>query len=378
MAPRDAHFMRLAVQLGRKGLGRTSPNPPVGAVVVAGGRIVGRGYHHGPGKFHGEIEALRDAGARARGATLYVSLEPCNHHGRTPPCTEAILTAGVRRVVFGVRDPNPHVRGGGAARLRRRGVAVDSGIEAHACAELIAGFLTVARLRRPLVALKLAGTLDGRIATASGASRWITGEPARRYAHGLRNEYDAVMVGAGTVIADDPALTCRIRGGRDPLRVIVDGRLRVPLTAQVLRAGAAPGTLLATTVERGAKLATLRRRGITVLAQPGRGGVLSLRRLLSRLAARGVTSVLIEGGAGLAAAALRARVVDRLFLFVAPKLIGGDGIPLVGPLGVRGMRDTLGVRVLGASRVGADLLLRGVVEYRKKTGTGTGTGTGRV
>ena len=354
----DADYMRLAVRLGRRGLGRSSS--PVGAVVVAKGRVVGRGFHRRDGAPHAEVEALHAAGAHSRGATLYVTLEPCNHHGRTPPCTDAVLASGVRRVVFGLRDPNPRVRGGGAARLRRRGIAIESGVEAAACAELIAGFSTVARLGRPLVALKLAASLDGRIASRTGAARWITGAAARRAVHRLRDEYDAVMVGAGTVIADDPALTCRRPRGRDPLRVVVDGRLRVPLSARVLTNAAAPGTLLATTMQTGRKLATLRQRGVSVLALPGRKGVLSLRRLLARLAQRGVTSVLIEGGATLAAAALRERVVDRLFVFVAPKLIGGDGVPMLGPLGVSAMGDALGVRVLGISRLGADWLVRAV------------------
>src|SRR5215470_11964521 len=358
----DAAFMREALRLGRKGLGRSSPNPPVGAVVVANRRVVGRGYHRHAGAPHGEAEALRQAGARSRGATLYVTLEPCNHHGRTGPCTDAILAAGVRRVVFGVRDPNRRVRGGGAARLRRRGIRVESGVEAEACAELIAGFASVARRRRPLVALKLAATLDGRIATARGASRWITGESARRVAHRLRNEYDAIMVGAGTIAADDPALTCRLVRGRDPLRVIVDGRLRVPLAAQVLTNAAATGTLLATTMRHHRKLTTLRRRGVSLVTLPGRAGVLSLRRLLTHLAGRGISSVLIEGGAALAAAALRERVVDRLFIFIAPKLIGGDGVPMVRALGIRAMRDALGVRVQAVRRLGADLLVQGVPE----------------
>jgi diaminohydroxyphosphoribosylaminopyrimidine deaminase/5-amino-6-(5-phosphoribosylamino)uracil reductase len=300
---------------------------------------------------------LRAAGTRSRGATLYVSLEPCNHHGRTPPCTDAVLAAGVRRVVFGARDPNRLVRGGGAARLRRRGVVVHGGVEADACAELIAGFTSVVTRRRPLVTLKLAASLDGRIATRGGASRWITGAPARRLVHRLRDEHDAVMVGAGTVIADDPRLTCRRRGGRDPLRVIVDGRLRVPLTARVLASAAASGTLVVTAVRSGRKLATLRRRGVQVLSLPGRGGVLRLRRVLTALAERGVTSVLLEGGATLAGAVLRERVVDRLFLFVAPKLIGGDGVAMIGPLGVATPRDAIAVRVLKVSRLGTDLLV---------------------
>lgn len=360
----DAAFMRLALRLGRKGLGRTSPNPPVGAVVVADRRIVGRGFHRAAGGPHAEVEALRAAGARSRGGTLYLTLEPCNHHGRTPPCTDAIIDAGVRRVVFGIRDPNPAVRGGGASRLRRRGIRVEEGIEAEACRELIAGFASIAQRGRPLVALKLAATLDGRIATRSGASRWISGAPARRFVHGLRDEYDAVMVGAGTVIADDPALTCRRRGGRDPLRVIVDGRLRVPLRARAVSGDAAPGTLLATAVRSGRKLDALRRRGVAVLTLPGRNGVLSLRVLLAGLAARNVSSVLLEGGAALAAAALREGVIDRVFLILAPTLIGGDGRAMIGALGVSALGDALRVNVLGVSRLGGDMLVRAVPERR--------------
>ncbi|MGH7787530.1 MAG: bifunctional diaminohydroxyphosphoribosylaminopyrimidine deaminase/5-amino-6-(5-phosphoribosylamino)uracil reductase RibD, partial [Candidatus Binatia bacterium] len=250
----------------------------------------------------------------------------------------------------------------GAERLRRRGVAVVGGVEMAACAELIAAFASVARRGRPLVTLKLAATLDGRIATRSGASRWITGAPARQMVHRLRDQADAVMVGAGTVRADDPLLTCRLPRGRDPLRVVVDGRLRVPLTARVLTNDSARGTLLATVMTKGRKLETLRRRGVSVEVLPGRAGVLSLRRLLERLAARGVHSVLIEGGAGLAAAALRERVVDRLLLFIAPRLIGGDGRGLLGPLGVATMGDALGLRIERVSRIGDDWLVRAVPE----------------
>ena len=356
----DADYMRLAVALGRRALGRTGPNPCVGAVVVAGNRIVGRGYHRRAGGPHGEIEALRAAGARARGATLYVTLEPCNHHGRTPPCTDAVVASGVRRVVFGIRDPNPHVRGGGAARLRRRGLQVDGGVEADACAELHAGFLTVARLGRPLVTLKLAATLDARIATRRGESRWITGAAARRDVHRLRSEHDAIMVGAGTVIADDPRLTARIRGGRDPLRVIIDGRLRVPLGARVLTKKAATGTLLVTTMAAGRKLESLRRRGVSIWTLPGRHGVVSVRAVLRRLAEQGISSVLLEGGAMLAAAALRERVVDRCLFFFAPKLVGGDGRPMVGPLGVSAMDEAYALDVREVSRLGADLLVHAV------------------
>jgi diaminohydroxyphosphoribosylaminopyrimidine deaminase/5-amino-6-(5-phosphoribosylamino)uracil reductase len=362
----DAAFMRAALDLGRRGLGRTSPNPPVGAVVVAAGKVVGRGYHHRAGQPHGEVLALRDAGARARGATLYVTLEPCNHHGRTPACTEAILAAGVKRLVFGARDVNPEVRGRGAARLRRAGLAVQGGVERAACEELVAAFARRVTVGLPLVTLKLAASLDGRIATRTGASRWITGAPARRLVHRWRNEMDAVLVGAGTVIADDPALTCRMRGGRDPLRVVVDGRLRVPRGARVFSGDMAARTLLFTAKRSGAKIAILRRRGVEVVALPGRAGVFSLRDLLAELARRGVSSVLVEGGAGLAAALLRERAVDRLRCFLAPLLIGGDGRPMLESLGVGELGDALRCADLHVERVGDDVLLSAELQATRR------------
>lgn len=350
--------MREAIRLARRGLGRTSPNPPVGAVVVVAGRIVGRGFHRRAGAPHGEAAALQDAGSRAKGGTLYVTLEPCNHQGRTPPCTEAVLASGVKRVVVGVRDPNPRVKGGGLERLSGRGVRVDVGIEERRCAELIRAFAKHSRTGMPFVTLKLAASLDGRIATATGASRWITGEPARRMVHRLRNEIDAVMVGAGTVRADDPALTCRLRGGRDPLRVIVSGRFRLPLAAQVLTGAAAARTLVVTATRKPLVARVLQARGVTVLVQQSAKGVLSLRRVLAALGRKGIASVLIEGGAELAAAALRADVVDELLCFYAPKLIGGDGRSLLASLGVRDLLNAIALRHLRVQRVGSDLLLR--------------------
>ncbi len=356
MTPDNA-FMRLALRQGRRGLGRTSPNPPVGAVVVARGRVVGEGYHHRAGEPHGEIEALRAAGARARGATLYVTLEPCNHHGRTPPCTAAVLRAGIRRVVVGTRDPNPAVAGDGIGLLRRHGLDVQVGVEEAACAELVAGFSALVRTGRPLVTLKLAASLDGRTATATGASRWISSLPARRLVHRLRDEMDAVMVGAQTIIDDDPALTCRRRGGRDPLRVVVDGRLRIPPQAQVLTSAAAPGTVVATVSQSARMVNALRRRGVTVLVLPGRRGLLSLRQLLGELGQRGIATVLLEGGATLAAAALREGVVDRLLCFLAPMLIGGDGRPMLTALGVRELAEAPRLHAVQMRRLGPDVVV---------------------
>ncbi len=360
---RDAEHMRLAIRLARKGLGRTSPNPPVGAVVVQAGRIVGKGYHRRAGMPHAEVEALADAGRRARGATLYVTLEPCNHTGRTPPCTEAVLAAGVGRVVVGCLDPDPSVKGGGARRLRRRGIEVVVDVEGEGCAEILRPFATRVTTGLPLVTLKLAATLDGRIATRSGDSRWISGEKARRLGHRWRDQMDAIMVGAQTVIADDPQLTCRLRGGRDPLRVVVDGRLRVPSGARVLTNELAAGTLVATSKTSGNKLLRMQRNGVQIetLAADS-GGRFKLRTLLRRLAKRGVSSVLLEGGADLAAAALRERVVDRVACFVAPKLIGGDGRPMLGIIGVDRLVDSIDLRDLRMRRIGPDVLIEADVK----------------
>ncbi len=354
----DAHYMRLALRLGRRGLGRTSPNPPVGAVVVAGRTVVGRGYHHKAGLPHGEAEALRDAGTKARGATLYVTLEPCAHQGRTPPCTDAVLAAGVRRVVVGTSDPNPSVPGNGAVRLRAARIDVTTGVEQAACDELIAAFRKHVTTGLPLVTLKLAASLDGRIATVTGESRWITNEASRRYVHRLRAEHDAILVGAETVIHDDPELTCRLRGGRNPLRVILDGRLRLPLSAKVLTNTQAAATLVVTTQQASAaKIRQIEARGATVMRLPAKSARISMTRLMRELGKRNMASVLIEGGATVAAAALATRVVDRLLIFYAPKLIGGDGRPMLGPLGVRRLQQAPRLGPLRVHRLAGDVLV---------------------
>ena len=361
----DSRFMRLALRLGRRGLGRTSPNPAVGAVLVSNGTVVGRGHTQPVGLAHAEVEALRAAGARARRATLYVTLEPCAHHGRTPPCTDAIIAAGVRRVVCGTRDPNPTVPGRGIERLRAAGIAVRSGVEQAACDALIAPFRKHITTGLPWVTLKLAASLDGRIATVGGDSRWITHEASRRYAHGLRSEHDAILVGAETVIRDDPALTFRIRGGRNPLRVILDGRLRVPLNARVFAGTAAATTLVVTSASvRAAKVRQIEARGAEVVRLPSKQNVIAMRRVLRCLGQRGVMSVLIEGGASVAAAALAARAVDRLLIFYAPMLIGGDGRAMIGPLGTRRLQQAVQLGTLQVKRFAGDLLVATEVVIR--------------
>lgn len=349
--------MRAALREARKAVGRTCPNPPVGAVVVRRGRIVGAGHTAPAGGPHAEPRALREAGARAHGATVYVTLEPCAHFGRTPPCVAALLEAGVGRVVVGVRDPNPHVAGGGVEALRAAGVAVDVGIAADECAEILRPFRKHVTTGRPLVTLKLAASLDGRIATARGDSRWITGEPARRLVHRWRDAADAVMVGAGTVIADDPRLTCRRRGGRDPLRVVIDGRLRVPPAAAVFNPPLSSRTVLVTGEHGVRRLAPWRERGVEVIRLPARAGRLDLGVVFDVLGRRGLLWVMIEGGGGLAAEALRQGVADEMKLFLAPRIVGGDGVPVIGALGFERMTEVLQPDLKKVSRVGEDLLV---------------------
>jgi diaminohydroxyphosphoribosylaminopyrimidine deaminase/5-amino-6-(5-phosphoribosylamino)uracil reductase len=355
--------MREALRLAERGAGRTSPNPAVGAVVARGRRWVGRGYHRRAGGAHAEVFALRQAGAWARGATLYVTLEPCCHFGRTPPCVDAVLASGVSRVVVGSLDPNPRVRGRGVTRLRRAGLRVDVGVLGEECRALNEDFAKHVTRGLPFVVLKLAATLDGRIATGSGDSRWVTGAAARRRVHEMRNRLDAVVVGAETVRIDDPELTCRLRGGRHPLRVILDGRLRSPASARVFTHDP-ERTRLYTLADGGVKAGRLKGRGVTVRRGGGdRAG--SLRRVLRDLARDGIKSVLIEGGGVLAAHALRAGLVDRLAVFLAPKILGGDGRPMVAPMHLRRMADALPIADVKLERLGVDLFVQGRPTFRK-------------
>jgi diaminohydroxyphosphoribosylaminopyrimidine deaminase/5-amino-6-(5-phosphoribosylamino)uracil reductase len=350
--------MARALALAARGLGRTHPNPSVGAVFVRHGRIVGEGFTTPAGGPHAEVVALRRAGRRAEGADLYVTLEPCAHYGRTPPCVDALLPLGLRRVVIATVDPNPRVRGRSIRRLRRAGVAVTLGVGAREATVLIAGYRSVILRKRPLVTLKLAATLDGRIAAASGDARWITGDAARRRAHQLRDVHDAVLVGAGTVRTDAPRLTCRLPGGRNPIRVVVCGAgLDLPVRAPVLDTAAAPTWIVTPAGARAGAIARLEARGVDVIVRPGRRGRVAFRDLLAALAARGVTSVLIEGGARVAAAAIAASVVDRLVWFVAPAVLGGDAVPAVGDLGIKGARHALRLDDVVVERCGPDLVV---------------------
>jgi len=354
----DDYYMRLALRLAERAAGRTSPNPMVGAVLVRGGKVIATGYHRKAGGPHAEIAALRRAGIKARGATLYLTLEPCSHYGRTPPCVDAVIAAGVKEVVAGMTDPNPLVAGKGFRRLRQAGIRVRSGVlekESRALNEAFNNFIT---RRLPFVLLKLAATLDGKIATATGSSRWVTGGEARRFVHDLRNRFDAVMVGVGTVLADDPQLTCRIRGGRNPVRIILDPRLRIPLKARVLNE---PGKTIVVAGESAsrAKQKALEKRGAEVWRFAVSRSGIPLAAVLKKIAAREMVGVLIEGGAATAARALAEKVVDKIAFFYAPKIVGGEGIPALTNLGVKDMKDSLTVRDMNVERVGNDLLVTG-------------------
>lgn len=332
----DLAHMRAALALAERNLGTTWPNPSVGCVIVRDGRVVGRGSTQPGGRPHAETVALARAGERARGATAYVTLEPCCHWGKTPPCAGALIEAGVRRVVVGMRDPDPRVNGGGITALRAAGIEVIEGVAEPQAASVLAGFVMRVRAGRPLVTLKLASTLDGRIATGTGESRWITGPAARRATHALRGRHDAVMVGIGTVLADDPDLTCRLPGfrARPVVRVVADTNLRTPLSARVL-AGEAPTWLLARADASAGRQKAIEEQGGRVIRVDPQTG----ERPLRALGDAGLTSVLVEGGAGLAASLLRAGLVDRIAWFHAPALAGEDGLPAIRDLGVARLAD---------------------------------------
>jgi diaminohydroxyphosphoribosylaminopyrimidine deaminase/5-amino-6-(5-phosphoribosylamino)uracil reductase len=335
--PEDFSHMRAALALARRGLGTTWPNPSVGCVIVRDGRVVGRGVTAPGGRPHAEPVALEMAGPLAKGATAYVTLEPCCHWGRTPPCTDALIAAGIARVVIAARDPDPRVDSQGVARLRASGITVQEGVLAPEVQEVLAGFTQRTRHGRPLVTLKLATTLDGRIATRGGESQWITGAPARRMAHALRGRHDAVMVGVGTVLADNPELTCRIPGFRATpvVRVIADSHLRTPLTTRLARTAAdIPTWFLIREGTDPARRAAFSALNAVLVPVSGASAGINLREGLSALGKLGITRLLVEGGGQIAAALLRDSLVDRIAWFHAPAVMGGDGWPGVQAFGI--------------------------------------------
>ena len=362
MEARDIEYMRRAIELADRGLGFTNPNPLVGAVIVKDGRIIGEGWHERYGQWHAERNALRNCVGDPRGATMYVTLEPCCHHGKTPPCAEALVESGLARVVVGMKDPNPLVAGKGIARLREAGIEVECGLEEETLREQNRVFLKYIQTRRPWVVMKTAMTLDGKIATRAGDSRWVTGEAARTEGHELRSRLMAIMVGIGTALADNPLLTCRIEGRevRQPVRVVVDSQARLPLDSRLVATAGECRTIVAhTRFASAGRLKALAAAGVKAWLCEDREGLVDVESLSRLLGERGVDSVLLEGGGNLNFSFLRQGLVDELYAFVAPKIVGGaDAKTPVEGRGVDRMADALPFRLREMRQVGEDVLLR--------------------
>ncbi|WP_027339145.1 bifunctional diaminohydroxyphosphoribosylaminopyrimidine deaminase/5-amino-6-(5-phosphoribosylamino)uracil reductase RibD [Halonatronum saccharophilum] len=363
---RDEKYMKVALELAQKADGRTSPNPLVGAVIVKGEKVIGRGYHQYAGGPHAEINALKDADRQAQGANLYVTLEPCSHYGKTPPCTQAILDSGIKRVFIGMEDPNPRVSGRGIQLLKENGVEVEVGILEEKAKKINEVFIKYITTKRPYIILKNGITLDGKIATKTGHSKWITGEESRFLVHKLRDKVDGILVGIGTVLSDDPRLTTRLpEGGKDPVRVILDGRLRVPLDAKVIKNDSEDKVIVATLKGNDKnKIKKLEQLGVKVI-EVSKGPRVDLKELLKKLGELEITSVLVEGGSEINASFLNGGFVDKLYYFIAPKIIGGsDSIPVVGGVGVEKINNGIQIVDKEVKLVGDDILLIGYPKTR--------------
>lgn len=356
---KDENYMKLCLKLAKKGKGFVSPNPLVGAVVVKEGRIIGRGYHPRYGAPHAEVYALEEAGEKARNADLYVNLEPCAHYGKTPPCVQAIIKAGIKRVVIGMVDPNPMVNGKGIEKLREVGIEVEVGVLEEEARELNEAYIKFITEGVPFVALKMAQSIDGKIATKTGESKWITGERARRMVHKLRSEYDAVLVGCGTILADDPSLTS-YGLGRDPVRIVLDGKGKVPLSARVFR-NDVKRFVFTTTQASPSWIEGLRNIGVEVIVSEGEE--VDLREMLKELGKRGIASLLVEGGGETAASFLEWGVVDKIFFFFAPLIIGGrDAKTSVEGEGCQNLKDAIRLKRLKIRKIGEDFLVEAYIK----------------
>jgi diaminohydroxyphosphoribosylaminopyrimidine deaminase / 5-amino-6-(5-phosphoribosylamino)uracil reductase len=370
ISAKDRLYMHQALELAAQARGCTSPNPMVGAVLVRNDRVIGKGYHKQAGQPHAEIEALRDAGNDARGATLYVNLEPCCHQGRTPPCTEAIIAAGITRVVAAMTDPNPEVAGKGFEQLRHAHVEVDCGVLEGEARRLNEAFITYHLLGRPFVIAKWAMTLDGRSSTDSGDSRWISNDASRRYAHELRASVDAVAVGVGTIFFDNPRLNVRLDQYKrcQPMRVIFDGNLRTPTGARCLDSSGGRAVLVCTSSAPPDRVARMHDAGHQVLVVPGKGRIVSVEPALKQLAGIGVQSVLVEGGRQLHTELLRHSLADKLIVFIGPSLVGGEGrtAPLV-DLGITKMKSAISLKNVSIHTFGTDACIEGYINLPPRT-----------
>jgi diaminohydroxyphosphoribosylaminopyrimidine deaminase/5-amino-6-(5-phosphoribosylamino)uracil reductase len=362
----DEKWMKRALRLAEKGRGRTSPNPMVGAVLVKNGQVVGEGYHARAGEAHAEILALRQAGEEARGSTLYINLEPCIHYGKTPPCAPAVIEAKVRRVVIGMEDPNPLVTGRGLKSLKKAGLDVEVGVLEKECRRLNEAFCKYILKKEPFVILKVAATLDGKIATREGDSKWISGETSRHFVHRMRDQVDGVVVGIGTVLKDDPQLTARIKKGRDPYRIILDSRLRIPEDAKVI--GNSPSKTIIATTELAArdKIERLEKKGVRILTLDSKQGRVDLKNCLSKLGEMGMMSLLVEGGSQVNGSFLDEGLIDKILFFLSPKLIGDrEALGIFGGSGKANLKETIPLNELRVRRMGEDILIEGYLEKGK-------------
>jgi diaminohydroxyphosphoribosylaminopyrimidine deaminase / 5-amino-6-(5-phosphoribosylamino)uracil reductase len=363
----DKKFMEMALRLAQKGEGGVNPNPLVGAVIVKDGSIIGEGFHEIYGGPHAEVNAFADAAKRGfdtDGATIYVTLEPCCHHGKTPPCTEAIIRNGISRVVIGTLDPNPLVAGNGAAILREAGISVVSGIMENECMAMNEVFIKYITTGRPFVVLKSAMSLDGKIATYTGESQWITCEESRKSVHLLRNKYTGILVGVGTVIADDPMLTARLEGSRNPVRIVVDTNLRIPLKSAILRTSGEVRTIIATSKDGDCEKAKLiKAMGAQVIRAKSHDGRVSLDDVMVQAGSMGIDSVLIEGGGEVNFSALSENIVDKVMYYVAPLIIGGSTSKgTVGGQGFALLSEAVRLKDMKSSHVGRDMLIEAYVD----------------
>lgn len=368
MAVEHEIYMRRAIELARQGIGRTSPNPMVGAVIVNEGRIVGEGWHKKAGTAHAEIHALNNAGPLAKGATVYVTLEPCSHYGRTGPCAIALIEAGVSKVVVAMTDPNPLVSGKGIAILRESGIEVEEGLLSSEAAKLNESFIKWISTGIPFIAVKTAVTLDGKIATVAGESQWITGSSARQKVHSLRDRYDAILVGIGTVLADNPKLTTRLpSGGKNPIRIIVDSRGRAPLNANVVCDQQAHTIIAVTENAPSERIQALSNSGVEVIiTSTGPNGGVCMGELFKKLGERKITSILVEGGAAINGTLLVEKLIDKVYWFIAPKLVGGSSAP--GPIGGRGitaLADAALLEDIVTESIGSDLFITAYLRNRE-------------
>jgi len=361
----DEKYMKLALELAVKGKGRVSPNPMVGAVIVKEKKIIGQGFHEAYGEAHAEVNAFKNAVEDVTGATMYVTLEPCSHYGKTPPCVDKIIEKKIFKVVIGGLDPNPLVAGRGVQKLKEAGIEVTVGVLEEQCKKLNEIFMKYIVKKQPFVIMKSAMSLDGKIATPSGESKWITGEEARNSVHKLRDEASAIMVGVNTVIKDNPELTCRLEGGKNPIRIIVDSTLRIPMESKVIEGADITPTIIAAVegVDKD-KISLLESKGVKVLITKAKKGRVDLKDLMIKLGELKIDSILLEGGAALNFSALEEGIVDKVQIYIAPKLIGGEESKTpVGGKGIELLKDAFRVEKLTTCFIGEDILLEGYVMH---------------